>query len=72
MEAYSHGKATLVAGIGPKFNSDAKPHILTDDRFGCFLDNFHETGPRKIFSEISLSAFATFNYFSITWINLKL
>jgi len=116
MEAYSHGKATLVAGMCKKlnvlnifdqyltkqngrkpdisygtiaqmmlanlchsrrplylmdeyfqhvdiegtFNSDAKPHNLTDDRFGCFLDNFHEAGPRKIFSEISMSAFATY------------
>lgn len=116
MEAYSHGKATLVAGMCKKlgvinifdqyltkqngrkpdiaygimaqmmlanlchsrrplylmdeyfehidiegtFNSDAKPHNLTDDRFGCFLDNFHEAGPRKIFSEISMTAFATY------------
>ncbi|WP_160357904.1 IS1634 family transposase, partial [Clostridium chromiireducens] len=116
MEAYSHGKATLVAGMCKKlniinifdkyltkqngrkpdisygiiaqmmlanlchsrrplylmdeyfehidiegiFNSDAKPYNLTDDRFGCFLDNFHEADPRKIFSEISMSAFATY------------
>jgi len=28
---------------------------LTDDRFGCFIDNFYEAGLRKIFSEISIS-----------------
>jgi len=30
---------------------------INDDRFGGFLDLFHQAGPRKIFSEISANAF---------------
>jgi transposase len=42
------------------FNIDASHEQLNDDRFGNFLDRFHEAGPRKIFSEISALALNTY------------
>lgn len=42
------------------FNADATAEQLNNDRFGAFLDKFHEAGPRKIFSQISISAFSTY------------
>lgn len=42
------------------FDTDATADHLNDDRFGSFLDKFHEAGPRKIFSQISMSAFSTY------------
>lgn len=42
------------------FNADATADQLNDDRFGAFLYKFHEAGPRKIFSQISISAFSTY------------
>ena len=42
------------------FGIDARLEQLNDDRFGNLLDKFYEAGPRKIFSEISISAFSTY------------
>jgi len=33
---------------------------INDDRFGKFLDAFHEAGPRKIFGELSSQAFVNY------------
>ncbi|MBP2021824.1 transposase [Clostridium punense] len=42
------------------FNSDISLEQINDDRFGAFLDKLHAVGPRKIFSQISAQAFATY------------
>lgn len=40
------------------FNYPVQLSQMNDDRFGGFLDLFHEAGPRKIFGQISANAFA--------------
>ncbi len=42
------------------FNHPITLSQINDDRFGGFLDVFHEAGPRKIFSEIAANAFITY------------
>lgn len=42
------------------FKEDINIEKLNDDRFANFLDKFYEAEPRKIFSQISAYAFATY------------
>lgn len=42
------------------FNADVVVEQLNDDRFGGFLDKFYEAGPRKIFSDISITALSIY------------
>ena len=42
------------------FNTKIDIEQLNDDRFGNYLDQLYAAGPRKIFSEISAQAFATY------------
>lgn len=42
------------------FNADVDLDQLNDDRFGSFLDKFYNAGPRKIFSDISITALSTY------------
>jgi transposase len=42
------------------FHFPISPCQINDDRFGNFLDAFYEASPRKIFGEISSTAFTTF------------
>ncbi len=42
------------------FNTEIDIEQLNDDRFGNYLDQLYAAGPRKVFSEISTQAFATY------------
>lgn len=42
------------------FKEEINTDKLNDDRFASFLDKFYEAEPRKIFSQISSYAFATY------------
>ena len=42
------------------FNTQIDIEQLNDDRFGNYLDQLYAAGPRKIFSEVSAQAFATY------------
>lgn len=42
------------------FNTEIDIEQLNDDRFANYLDQLYAAGPRKIFSEISTQAFATY------------
>lgn len=42
------------------FNTDASLEQFNDDRLGGFLDKFYEAGPRKIFSDISITALSIY------------